>query len=198
MKNEKVRILVEGAIVAAICFILQLTLGKLLIWPPTYMSTPQSYFSLVPLVVAVFAYKRGFVATLYMAVVLMVISTVAAGNIWFAPSDSNFIVLLDLVLEYPVAYMAYAIPGLFSRKVKGGSLKHFIIGLACLGVAKWLIHGAAGYFWISYYVQGEDYPGTFFAFTFFVFNSVYLVDALTSIIVGSVAFKRLHYIIEKM
>lgn len=198
MKSNSIRILIEGAIVASICFVLNITIGRIFIWPPSLATTPLPYFNLVPLVSSVYAYRRGMVPVIYMSLVLMIINIMATGQIWFAPVDNNFIVALDLLLEYPLAYLVYALPGLFANQVREGSVKYFVYGMILFGITKWIIHGSAGFFWQSAYVQGEHYKGAFFIFSFFIFNIAYVINTGLSIVVGVISYNRLKYIINKL
>jgi len=149
MKNTRLIIMIEGAIIAGICVALS--------YIPLNTANAAFDLSLGLIPLGVYALRRGLVPGL------------AVGFVWglllIVLGKAYFLTIPQVVLEYPVAFALGGLGGIFSglfyRKIADASKKAVVLTVVfagiCAAIARWFAHFWAGViFWGSYAPEGMN------------------------------------------
>lgn len=155
MKTKKnlTKILAEIAIMAALAFALDVLQGG--IFRGLFPNGGSIGFAMLPILVLTFrrGFKAGFLAALIMSFLQML------GGI-YAVADSWYMVLLQIILDYIIAYPLVAVAGIFYKAYHQSQnnkqkVKYLILGTILGGLLKLTSHYLAGViFWSSSCPEG--------------------------------------------
>lgn len=143
---HKTRIMIEGTIVAALAFMLSLI-------PTTIGSSFTVSLGMIPM--TLFALRRG--------VKLALLSAFIWGILHFPAGDVYFLSVIQVLIEYPIAFTFAGFAGLYAKKVQQslvdedlrGARKSIIYGTIMGTGARFFWHFIAGVvFWGSYALWG--------------------------------------------
>lgn len=146
--HNKTRIMVEGTIVAALAFMLSLL-------PTNIGSSFTISLGMVPL--TIFALRRGIKPALLSAFIW--------GILHFPAGDVYYLSVLQVLIEYPIAFTFAGFAGLYAPKVQQALLDHnqkeaaknVILGSLAGTGARFFWHFIAGVvFWGSYALWGMN------------------------------------------
>ena len=182
-KNERVRIIVEVAIMTAIAFALDFLQGGLT--RGLFPNGGSIGLAMVPILVL--AYRRGFVPALISGLILAFIQM--AGGV-YAIASEWYSVVLQILLDYVLAYPLVAFAGLFYNKFhneenKKARTKWVIIGCVLGGLLKYSSHVLAGIlFWKNFDFSGGP---TLYSF---LYNGTYMIPniVISTLLVVLVAY----------
>ena len=182
-KNEKVRIIIEVAIMTAIAFALDFVQGGLT--RGLFPNGGSIGLAMVPILVL--AYRRGFVPALISGFILAIIQM--AGGV-YAIASEWYSVLLQILLDYVLAYPLVAFAGLFYKNFhneenKKSRTKWIIIGSVLGGLLKYTSHVLAGmFFW-----KNLDFAGGPVLYSF-LYNGSYMIPniIISTLLVVLVAY----------
>ena len=152
-KNERVKLIAEIAIMTAIAFALDFLQGG--ITRGLFPNGGSIGLAMIPILLL--AYRRGFVPALISGLILAIIQM--AGGV-FAIANKWYLVIIQVALDYLLAYPLVAFAGLFYKKfheseTKKNRIKWIIIGCVIGGLLKYSSHVLAGiFFW-----QNLDFNG---------------------------------------
>lgn len=175
----------EIAILSAMAFALDFFQGG--IWRGVFTNGGSIGLSMLPILIL--AYRRGFRCSLIGAFILSFLQML--GGV-YAIAASWYMVLLQILLDYILAYPVVALAGLFFKKFKEGDDKQRIIylslGTLVGGLAKLLCHYLAGViFWASSCPEGFLGGPAVFSL---VYNGAYMIpNIIISIAVLLVIYK---------
>lgn len=143
---HKTRIMIEGTIVAALAFMLSLI-------PTTIGSSFTVSLGMIPM--TLFALRRGVKPALLSAFIW--------GILHFPAGDVYFLSVIQVLIEYPIAFTFAGFAGLYAKKVQQslvdedlrGARKNIIYGTIMGTGARFFWHFIAGVvFWGSYALWG--------------------------------------------
>ena len=167
-KNEKVKIIAEVAIMTAIAFALDFLQGGLT--RGLFPNGGSIGLAMVPILVL--AYRRGFVPALVSGFILAIIQM--TGGV-YAIASEWYSVILQILLDYVLAYPLVACAGLFYQKfreseAKSDRIKWIIIGSVLGGFLKYVSHVLSGVlFW-----KNADFAGGPFLYSV-LYNGTYMI-----------------------
>ncbi len=153
MKKISTGLIAEIAIMATLAFALDYLQGGL--FRGLFANGGSIGFAMLPILVL--AYRRGFVPALISGVLLSFLQLF--GGI-YAIADSWYMVLLQILLDYILAYPLVAFAGLFRKQFKNSAtnkqkITFLSVGTLIGGLLKFLAHYLAGViFWASSCPEG--------------------------------------------
>ncbi len=156
MKKSKVfstRVIAEIAIFSAIAFALDFLQGG--IFRGLFPNGGSIGFAMLPIILI--SYRRGFLPGLLCGFVVSFLQMLGG---FYAVADAWYMVLLQIMLDYVIAYPMVSFCGLLSKKYKQAELTKnriilLIIGCFIGGILKLLCHYLAGViFWSSSCPEG--------------------------------------------
>ncbi|AYC30260.1 energy-coupled thiamine transporter ThiT [Paenisporosarcina cavernae] len=177
MRNKKLVWMVEIAIFAALAFALDFVK-----W-----SMPQGgAVSLAMIPIVIMAFRRGIGAGMATGALFGLLQIVT-GMMSITPLSFEF-VILQVVLEYIVAFMVIGLAGVmknrfdegFEEGSKGKMIGAVIVGVIFAGAIRYVIHVIAGYFFWGMYAEGNALIYSA------VYNATYMIPLvlLTGIVCG--------------
>lgn len=178
MKKEKIfstRVIAEIAIFSAIAFALDFLQGGLFRW--AFPNGGSIGFAMLPILLI--SYRRGFVPGLLCGLIVSFLQMM--GGI-YAVANSWYMVMLQILLDYVLAYPMVSFAGLFAKKYREanstkGKVTSLIFGCVIGGLLKLLCHYLAGIiFWSS--SCPENFLGGPAVFSL-VYNGEYMLVNIT-------------------
>ena len=143
MRNEKLIIMIEGAIIAGICVALS--------YIPLNTANAAFDISLGLIPLGVYALRRG------------ALPAMGVGLIWglllIVLGKAYILAIPQVILEYPVAFAFGGLGGLFSKRLQNTSNAILTVALSAViaALARWFFHFWAGViFWGSYAPEGTS------------------------------------------
>ncbi|WP_342526164.1 energy-coupled thiamine transporter ThiT [Chryseomicrobium sp. FSL W7-1435] len=153
MRNQKVIIMIEIALLAALGFILD-RIG---------FGMPQGgsvTFVLVPIILI--AFRRGVVAGLITGLLIGLLQ-LATGNVYFAPLSFE-IVIIQVFMDYFLAFMVAGFAGLFrsaylkayKNNHQGAMIRAVLLGSILAGVLRYIVHVLSGIFFFGEFAGDQN------------------------------------------
>ncbi|RXT06302.1 energy-coupled thiamine transporter ThiT [Ammoniphilus sp. CFH 90114] len=137
MQRNQTNIMVETALMTALAYVLSLIqFGGL--W------AQGGSISLVMIPIVILAFRRGVKAGITAGLLVGVLKAMLGGTIVHP---------VQLVLDYPVAYAAIGLAGLFSleNQQRGGRITRAILGITIAALARFVSHVGSGVVWFGSY-----------------------------------------------
>ncbi len=170
-KNYLIKEIAEISIMAGLAFALDVLQGGL--FRGVFVNGGSIGFAMLPILII--SYRRGFKAGLLSGLIVSFLQML--GGI-YAIADNWYMVLLQISLDYIIAYPLIAFAALFRKSYlkadsSGEKIKYLVIGTTIGGVFKLLSHYLAGViFWSS--SCPEDFIGGPAVFSL-VYNGGYMI-----------------------
>lgn len=170
MKKIDVKILSEIAIVAAIAFVLDYIQGAYtdLLFPNLLGNGGSIGIAMLPIIIL--SLRRGIVPGLLCGVIVGCLDLMDG---FWTYSDEWYKALIQVLMDYVIAYTAVGMAGLMFKKVKGDGAILFVV-LACViaGLSKYGVHVICGiFFWPA------DLWGGFISYAF-LYNAIYMIPSI--------------------
>lgn len=172
MQKQKVftvRGMAEIGIFTAIAFVLDYLQGP--IWHGVFTSGGSIGFAMVPILFL--AYRRGFLSAFISGLLLALIQMV--DGIYTLPNAAWYLVVIQVALDYILAYPLVAFAGLFKplfdkANTKGDKILWIVIGSVIGGLLKFMCHFLSGFiFW-----GNADFAGGPVLYSL-MYNSTYML-----------------------
>lgn len=217
MKKERVRMLVESAMLLALAVVLELV-SKMFI-PEQTFGGQLTIVCMLPVVLISYRYglKWGFFSAFVYAILEMAIGmrnvTAAFQPGYFGDEAVILYAFIMVLLDYLVAYTCLGLGGLFRNKIKNAGVSLMcgsIVALSCRYVA----HILSGYVlfsgWAEWYFTQEGFPAWGLKLTesvgaealgliySVVYNGMYMIPEIILTAVASLLIARVPKIVSKM